>query len=58
MLPRHLSRLALHGLRVGAASVDLLFERVTGRPDRVALTDVHIEGDLEVALEAGGRAAA
>ena len=58
MLPRHLSRLALHGLRVGAASVDLLFERVTGRPDRVALTDVHIDGDLEVALEAGGRAAA
>ncbi|MCW3063599.1 MAG: putative Amylo-alpha,6-glucosidase [Solirubrobacterales bacterium] len=50
-LPRQIGRLELHGLRVGDARVDLLFERVVGRPDRVALTDAQIDGDLEVMLE-------
>jgi glycogen debranching enzyme len=56
-LPLHVGRLAVHGLLVGNAGVDLLFERVAGRTDRVALTDVQIDGDLEVVLELGGRAA-
>jgi glycogen debranching enzyme len=50
-LPRHVERLALHGLRVAGARVDLLFERVGHRADRVALTDVQVEGDLDVVLE-------
>ena len=50
-LPRHLGRLALHGLRVGDATVDLLFERVAQRSDSVALTDVRIDGQLDVVLE-------
>jgi glycogen debranching enzyme len=49
-LPRHLSRVALKGLRVGDARIDLLFERVAGRPDSVALTDAHVDGNLEVVL--------
>jgi glycogen debranching enzyme len=50
-LPRHLGRLALQGLRVGDATVDLLFERVAQRSDSVALTDVRIDGQLDVVLE-------
>jgi glycogen debranching enzyme len=50
-LPRHLARLAVRGLRIGDASVDLLFERVAQRDGSVALTDVRIEGRLEVVLE-------
>jgi glycogen debranching enzyme len=50
-LPRQIDRLGLRGLRVGDASVDLLFERLTQRTDSVALTDVEIDGDLEVVLE-------
>jgi hypothetical protein len=50
-LPRQLGRLALHGLRVGDASVDLVFERVAQRSDSVALTDVRIDGHLDVVLE-------
>jgi glycogen debranching enzyme len=50
-LPRHIGRLALHGLRVADARIDLLFERVAHRPDRVALTDVRIDGDVDVVLE-------
>jgi glycogen debranching enzyme len=50
-LPRQIGRLALEGLSVAGARVDLLFERVVGRPDRVALTDARIDGDLEVVLE-------
>jgi glycogen debranching enzyme len=49
-LPRHLSRAALSGLRIGDARVDLLFERVAGRRDSVALTDAHVDGDIEVVL--------
>jgi glycogen debranching enzyme len=50
-LPRQVGRVALHGLRVADARVDLLFERVAQRSDSVALTDVQIEGDLDVVLE-------
>jgi glycogen debranching enzyme len=52
-LPRHLDRLAVHGLCVADARVDLLFERVARRPETVALTDVHIDGDVDVVLEIG-----
>ncbi|HTE63081.1 MAG TPA: glycogen debranching N-terminal domain-containing protein [Solirubrobacteraceae bacterium] len=54
-LPRQVGRLAVHGLRVGDAGVDLLFERVA---DSVALTDVQVDGDLDVVLELarGGQA--
>jgi glycogen debranching enzyme len=50
-LPRQVGRLALQGLRIGGARVDLLFERVAHRADSVALTDVHVDGDLDVVLE-------
>jgi glycogen debranching enzyme len=49
-LPRHVGRLALDGLRVGDATVDLLFERV-GKGDSVALTDARVDGDIDVLLE-------
>jgi glycogen debranching enzyme len=49
-LPRHLSRVGLSGLRVGDARVDLLFERIAGRRDSVALTDAHVDGDVDVVL--------
>jgi glycogen debranching enzyme len=49
-LPQHVARLQLHGLRVAGARIDLLFERVGGR-DSVALTDVQIDGDVDVVLE-------
>jgi glycogen debranching enzyme len=51
VLPRHVDRLAIRGLRIAEARVDLFFERVAARPDRVALADVRIDGDLEVVLE-------
>jgi glycogen debranching enzyme len=50
-LPRHIDRLALKGLRLADARIDLAFERVTGRSDSVALTDARIDGDVEVSLE-------
>jgi glycogen debranching enzyme len=52
-LPRPLQRVAVRGLRVAGAVVDLDFERVARRPDTVALTDVRIEGNLDVVLEVG-----
>jgi glycogen debranching enzyme len=52
-LPRQLSRLGLQGLRVGDATVDLEFERIATRPDRVALADVRIDGDVDVVLHIG-----
>jgi glycogen debranching enzyme len=52
-LPRQVSRLSLQGLRVADARVDLLFERVAGRPESVALTDVEVDGRLDVVLTAG-----
>jgi glycogen debranching enzyme len=48
-LPRDVSRLAVHELRVGDAVVDLVFQRVA--PNTVALVDVDIEGRLDVVLE-------
>jgi glycogen debranching enzyme len=50
-LPRQVSRLGLRGLRVGDARIDLLFERIAGRPDSVVLTDVQIDGDVDVLLQ-------
>jgi glycogen debranching enzyme len=50
LLPRQVDRLSLRRLRVAGASVDLVFER---GPDGVALADVDVDGELEVALEAG-----
>ena len=50
-LPRQVNRVALEGLRVGDATVDLLFERVAHRSDSVALTDVKVDGQLDVVLE-------
>jgi glycogen debranching enzyme len=50
-LPRHVNRVALEGLRVADARVDLLFERIAHRTDSVALTDVSVDGDLDVLLE-------
>jgi glycogen debranching enzyme len=49
-LPRLINRLELHGLRVAGSSIDLVFERVA-RNNAVALTDVQIDGDVEVVLE-------
>jgi glycogen debranching enzyme len=54
-LPRHLSRVELNGFHVGDARVDLLFERVAGRPDSVALTDAHVDGDIDVVLRIESR---
>jgi glycogen debranching enzyme len=50
-LPRQIDRLALKALRVSDARVNLLFERVPTRPDSVALTDVQVDGPLDVVLE-------
>lgn len=50
-LPRHINRVTLESLRVGDARVDLLFERVSPGGDSVALTDVRVDGELDVVLE-------
>jgi len=47
-LPRWVNRVEVKELCVGAARVDLLFERAGSR---VALTDAHVEGELDVVLE-------
>lgn len=52
-LPRWLSRVEVRGLRIADANVDLLFERA-GEGEGVALTDVRIDGDVEVVLEISG----
>jgi hypothetical protein len=52
-LPRHIGRQALQGLRIAEARIDLLFERVAARADSVALTDVRIDGDVDVVLGIG-----
>jgi glycogen debranching enzyme len=52
-LPRWLNRVEVRGLRLAGSRVDLLFERVSaGGP--VTISDVHIDGDLEVVLEISG----
>ena len=50
-LPRHVSRVAVRDLRVADSRVDLLFERVGPAAERIALTDVQVDGDLDVVLE-------
>jgi glycogen debranching enzyme len=50
-LPRQVNRVSLEHLRVGDAHADLVFERVAHRADSVALTDVKIDGQLDVVLE-------
>ena len=50
-LPRQVGRLELRGLRVADATVDLVFERVADRAESVALTDVQVDGELDVVLE-------
>jgi glycogen debranching enzyme len=50
-LLRGVRRLALRGLRVADARVDLLFEAVAEDPNRAELTDAQIDGDLEVRSE-------
>jgi glycogen debranching enzyme len=50
-LPRHINQVTIESLRVGGARVDLLFERVRPHGDSVALTDVRVEGELDVVLE-------
>jgi glycogen debranching enzyme len=51
-LPRWVNRVEVRGLRVAESSVDLLFERAgTGS---VTLSDVRIDGDVEVTLEIRG----
>jgi glycogen debranching enzyme len=49
-LPRDVTCLAINGLRVGDASADLVFERF-GRRNCVALSDVRVEGSLDVVVE-------
>ena len=53
VLPRWLHRVEVTGLRVGDARVDLLFER-TRETDHVALSDVRVDGDVEVMLHTAG----
>ena len=50
-LPRHVNRVAVERLRIGEAHVDLVFERVAHRAESVALTDVKVDGQLDVVLE-------
>jgi glycogen debranching enzyme len=50
-LPRHVNCVSVEHLRVGDAHVDLRFERVAHRTDSVALTDVKVNGQLDVVLE-------
>jgi glycogen debranching enzyme len=47
-LPRWVNRVEVKDLRVGAAGVDLLFERAGSR---VTVTDAHVEGHCDVVLE-------
>jgi glycogen debranching enzyme len=52
-LPHWVNRVEVDGLRVAGARVDLLFERA-GADGRVALTDAHVDGELDVVLEVAG----
>jgi glycogen debranching enzyme len=52
VLPAWLRRVDVTGLRVADARVDLLFERTRGT-DQVALSDVRVDGDLEITLHTG-----
>ena len=50
-LPRWLQEVEVTGLRLGAARIDLRFERAG---DHVTLADTRIQGDAEVVLEIAG----
>jgi glycogen debranching enzyme len=52
-LPRWLNRIEVRGLRVADSRIDIVFER-TAAGGPVALSDVRIEGDVEVVLEISG----
>ena len=52
-LPRWVNRVEVRGLRIAAASVDLLFTRAVDG-EHVALTDASVDGDVEVVLEVAG----
>jgi glycogen debranching enzyme len=51
-LPSFIGHVALHGLRVGAATVDLTFER--GDDQQTVATVIQVNGDLDVRIEAEG----
>ncbi|MGH3992412.1 MAG: amylo-alpha-1,6-glucosidase, partial [Pseudonocardiaceae bacterium] len=53
-LPRWLGRVEIEGLRVGAARVDLRFERGGAG---VALTDARVDGELELVVDSNQAAA-
>jgi glycogen debranching enzyme len=48
VLPENINRVEVNQLRVGAARVDLLFERKGGE---IVARDVSVDGDLEIVLE-------
>jgi glycogen debranching enzyme len=50
-LPMWLTHVEVQGLRVAGSSIDLTFERAG---DAVTLSDVRIDGDVDVALEISG----
>jgi hypothetical protein len=50
-LPSWLTHVEVHDLQVAGSTIDLTFERAG---DTVTLADVHIDGDVEVALEISG----
>ena len=52
-LPDWLNRVEVRNLRLAGSRIDLLFERA-GAGEQVALTDAHIDGDVEVVLEISG----
>jgi glycogen debranching enzyme len=51
-LPSFIGHVALHGLRVGGATVDLTFER--GDDQQTVATVIQVNGDLDVRIEAEG----
>jgi hypothetical protein len=53
LLPRHLDRAEVRGLRVAGARIDLVFERATG--GHVTLADARVDGDVVVCLEIDAR---
>jgi len=51
LLPRHLDSVTVSGLRVGAATVSLRFDRVHRDEPTAAVTEARVEGDLEVVVD-------
>ena len=52
-LPRGVDELAVRGLRVAGATVDLRFARVERDAPAVAVTDAQVVGDLDVVVDLG-----